>query len=78
MEHTKTEIQKNQKDAKRQVRLIRLVMRFAGVFLLISAILTFFHSIYWVLFTAFVGLNLFQYSFTKFCPLEIILKKIIK
>lgn len=77
MEHTKVEIKQNQKE-ERQVRLLRLVMRFAGVFLLISAILTFFHSIYWVLFTAFVGLNLFQYSFTKFCPLEIILKKIIK
>ena len=77
MKHTKTEIKQDQKE-ERQVRLLRLVMRFAGVFLLIGAILTFFHSIYWVLFTAFVGLNLFQYSFTKFCPLEMILKKVIE
>ncbi|MCH8520095.1 MAG: DUF2892 domain-containing protein [Nanoarchaeota archaeon] len=60
------------------MKLLRLVMRFAGVFLVLSAALTFFHSMYWVLFTLFVGLNLFQYSFTKFCPLEMILKKIIK
>ncbi|MFT4244122.1 MAG: DUF2892 domain-containing protein [Candidatus Woesearchaeota archaeon] len=77
MEHTKHYMKQNQKE-ERQVRLLRLVMRFAGVFLLISAVLTFFHSKYWVLFTAFVGLNIFQYSFTKFCPLEMILKRIIK
>jgi len=31
----------------------------------------------WALaFTAFVGLNLFQFGFTKFCPLGLILKKL--
>ena len=29
----------------------------------------------WLWFTAFVGVNLFQSGFTKFCPLEMILKK---
>jgi hypothetical protein len=33
-----------------------------------------FHSQYWLFFTAFVGLNLFQYGISKFCPLAIILK----
>lgn len=36
----------------------------------------FFHSHYWLYFTAFVGLNLFQYGFTKFCPMAAILKAI--
>ena len=29
----------------------------------------------WLWFTAFVGANLFQSGFTKFCPLDMILKK---
>jgi hypothetical protein len=35
-----------------------------------------FHSQYWLLLTTFVGLNLFQFGFSKFCPLAIILKAI--
>ncbi len=31
---------------------------------------------YFLFFTLFVGLNLFQFGFTKFCPLGIILKKL--
>lgn len=53
-----------------------LVMMFAGVFVATSALLGFFYSKYWLLFTIFVGLNLFQYSFSGFCPLRIILKKL--
>lgn len=53
----------------------------AGTFILVSLSLgvegsPVFHSTYWLLFTAFVGLNLFQFGFTKFCPLALILKKI--
>lgn len=48
----------------------------AGSFVFISALLGYLHSSYWLFFTMFVGLNLFQYGFTKFCPLEIILKKL--
>ena len=33
------------------------------------------HSPYWLLLAAFVGVNLFQATFTGFCPLVIILKK---
>jgi len=51
------------------------IRAFAGSFILISLALSHFHSQYWLLFTAFVGANLLQSSFTKFCPLEIILKK---
>ena len=68
----------NNYNKDKQIRILRLVMRFAGVFILLSVILSVVHSVYWLLFTGFVGLNLLQYSFTKFCPLEIILRKIIK
>jgi hypothetical protein len=54
----------------------RLVMRFAGLFVLVSLVLSQFHSIYWLWFTAFVGANLFQASFTGFCPLARILRKL--
>lgn len=52
-----------------------LIRRFAGTFVLASLLLAHFHSPYWLWFTAFVGFNLLQSSFTNFCPLEMILKK---
>lgn len=52
------------------------IRAFAGVFILVSLGLSQIHSPNWLWFTAFVGANLLQSSFTKFCPLEIILKKI--
>jgi hypothetical protein len=53
----------------------------AGFFILLSLSLgveasPIFHSSYWLFFTAFVGLNLFQFGFSKFCPLGFILKKL--
>jgi len=58
-------------------RIVRIV---AGFFVLLSLSLgveasPIFHNVNWLWFTAFVGLNLFQSGFTKFCPLDIILKK---
>ncbi|WP_341326479.1 DUF2892 domain-containing protein [Methylotuvimicrobium sp. KM2] len=53
----------------------RLVMAFAGTFILLSLLLAHFHSSNWLWFTAFVGANLLQASFTGFCPLAMILKK---
>lgn len=53
----------------------KMVLAFAGSFILISLLLAHFHSQYWLWFTAFVGANLLQSSFTGFCPLAIILKK---
>ena len=57
------------------------VRAFAGSFVLISLALgapgsPLFHSTYWLWFTAFVGANLLQSSFTGFCPLVTILKKL--
>jgi len=52
-----------------------IIRRFAGSCILASLLLAQYHSPYWLWFTAFVGLNLLQSSFTNFCPLEIILRK---
>jgi hypothetical protein len=54
----------------------RAMFAFAGGFVLISLALAHLHSPYWLWFTAFVGANMFQASFTGFCPLAIILKKV--
>jgi hypothetical protein len=59
-------------------RIVRIV---AGLFVLLSLGLgaeasPLFHNANWLWFTAFVGLNLFQSGFTRFCPLETILKKL--
>ena len=53
----------------------RIVMAFAGGIILISLALAHFFSSWWLLLTAFVGLNLFQAAFTGLCPLALILKK---
>lgn len=47
----------------------------AGTFVTVSVILGYFVSPYWFLFTLFVGLNLFQSAFTKWCLAEQILAK---
>ncbi len=52
----------------------RMVLAFAGSFILISLILSRLFSPYWLLFTAFVGANLLQSAFTGFCPLAIVLR----
>ena len=54
----------------------RWIRAIAGTFVLISVALGFFYSPYWLLFTAFVGLNLLQSAFTKWCLMEDILEKL--
>ncbi|MBZ8139948.1 sulfurtransferase [Rubrivivax gelatinosus] len=59
----------------------RLIRVFAGSFILISLALgapasPLFVSEWWLAFTAFVGLNLFQFGFTDVCPLGIVLRKL--
>jgi hypothetical protein len=54
----------------------RFVFAFAGSVILISVLLAHFVSPWWLLLTAFVGLNLLQSAFTGFCPLAVILKKV--
>lgn len=54
----------------------RIVRAVAGTMVLVSLVLAYFVNLYWLGLTAFVGLNLLQSSFTRFCPLEKILDKI--
>ena len=54
----------------------RLIRIFAGAFVLASLALGIWvdQNFFW--FTAFVGANLLQSGFTRFCPLEMILNKL--
>ena len=52
----------------------KLVFRIAGSFILVSLLLAHFVSPYWLWFTAFVGANMVQASFTGFCPMSMLLK----
>jgi hypothetical protein len=54
-------------------RGLRLI---AGTFVLLSVLLAVLHSSYWLLLTAFVGLNLLQSAFTNWCPMMWLLEKI--
>jgi len=54
----------------------RIVMAFAGTVVLASLALSHYHSVNWLWVTAFVGANMLQASFTGFCPLAMILKKL--
>ena len=54
----------------------KLVFRIAGLFVLLSLLLAHFHSPNWLWFTAFVGANMFQASYTGLCPLAIFLGKL--
>jgi len=53
-------------------RYIRMI---GGGFVVISLALGYWVSPYWFLFTAFVGLNLFQSAFTNWCPMMSFLRK---
>ena len=55
---------------ERELRLI------AGGFVLLSLAFGHYLSPYWYLFTAFVGLNLFQSGFTNWCPMMTFLRKV--
>lgn len=57
-------------DINRWLRLI------AGALVLASLALGHFVSGWWYLFTAFVGLNLFQSAFTNWCPMMTFLRKL--
>ena len=54
-------------------RWIRVI---AGSFILISLALATWVNPWWLLFTAFVGLNLFQSGLTRWCLMEDILRKL--
>ncbi len=47
----------------------------AGLFVAVSVLLGFFVSPWFLVFTAFVGLNLLQSAFTRWCPMMAVLRK---
>lgn len=53
----------------------RIVLAFAGFMIILSLLLSYFVSPYWLALAAFVGVNIFQAAFTGFCPLAMIQKK---
>ncbi|GGI83426.1 YgaP family membrane protein [Shewanella gelidii] len=54
----------------------RATMAFAGFMIMLSLILTVYVHPNFIWFTAFVGANLFQSSFTGFCPASMIMRKL--
>ena len=60
----------------RKMSLEHAVEAFAGFMILLSVVLTVFVHPQFVWLTVFVGANLFQQSFTGFCPAAIVLKKV--
>lgn len=54
-------------------RMLRLI---AGVFIILSLVLSQVHSEYWLYFTGFVSLNLIQSFFTNWCPMMTMLRLI--
>ena len=56
------------------MNLDRAVLGFAGIMVLASIVLAHYVSPHWLWLTAFVGLNMLQASFTRFCPAAKIFK----
>jgi len=54
----------------------RAVLTLAGSMVLLGLALAWLVSPYWLLLTAFVGANLFQASFTGFCPAAMVFRKL--
>ncbi len=54
-------------------RYLRLI---AGAIVATTVTLGYYVNPYWYLFTAFVGLNLFQSAFTNWCPMMTLLRKL--
>ncbi len=53
-----------------------IIRRFAGLFVMVSVALGVWVNPWFLAFTAFVGFNLLQSSYTNFCPLEKILARV--
>lgn len=58
------------------MRVEEALRMIAGLFVLASVALGVWVNPWWFAFTAFVGLNLFQSAFTKWCPMMAILKRV--
>jgi hypothetical protein len=62
-------MEENRMTVDKSIRLI------AGLFIMLSVALGHYVNAYWYLFTAFVGLNLFQSGLTNWCPMMALLRK---
>ncbi|MBF0289090.1 MAG: DUF2892 domain-containing protein [SAR324 cluster bacterium] len=58
------------------MKVIDIIHVFAGIMVVTGVLLTVFVSSWWAILPVFVGANLFQFGFTKFCPLGLILKRL--
>lgn len=58
------------------LNLDRAVLLLAGTLTVLSALLVALVSPWWLLLTAFVGLNLLQSSITGFCPAAVIFRRL--
>lgn len=54
----------------------RIVLAFAGSMILLSLLLSYLFTPYWLILAGFVGVNMLQAAFTGFCPLAMMLKKL--
>ena len=54
----------------------RAIRALAGILVLTGVILSHVFSPWWLLLTLFVGANLFQSAFTRFCPAELIMRRL--
>jgi hypothetical protein len=63
-------------EMEKEINIDRAVLGFAGILVLASLLLAWFASSYWLLLTAFVGINLLQSSFTGFCPAVMIFRRL--
>jgi hypothetical protein len=54
----------------------RAVFTLAGTLIVLSTLLSVLMSPWWLLLTAFVGLNMLQASFSGFCPAALVLKRV--
>ena len=52
------------------------VLRFAGIVVLVSILLSILVHPWWIGLTIFAGLNMLQASFTGFCPAAMLFKKL--
>jgi len=58
------------------MKLERILRGVGGFFVLLSVLLSQMHNRYWLIFTVFVGINLFQSAFSNRCPLKFVLEKV--
>lgn len=59
-----------------KMNMNQMIRAIAGTFILLSLMLSVVHHPNWLWFTAFVGANLLQSSFTKWCLMETFLAKL--